>query len=61
MHHLYARIPYYKLPQVLRDHGELAQAQRLGFRESLSCVKFHLWDETNRRLISFEAERKLPA
>ncbi|MFU8881429.1 MAG: fatty acid desaturase [Rhodobacterales bacterium] len=59
VHHLYARIPYYKLPQVLRDHTELAQAQRLGFRESLSCVKFHLWDENARRLISFKAEREL--
>ena len=61
VHHLYARIPYYKLPQVLRDHQELAQAQRLTFRESLSCVKFHLWDEEQRRLISFKAERALPA
>lgn len=61
VHHLYARIPYYKLPQVLRDHQELAQAQRLGFIESLSCVKFHLWDEKQRRLISFKAERALAA
>lgn len=61
VHHLYARIPYYKLPQVLRDNEELAQAQRLGFRESLSCVKFHLWDEQARRLISFKAERDLRA
>lgn len=61
VHHLYARIPYYKLPQVLRDHQELAQAQRLGFVESLSCVTFHLWDEQQRRLISFKAERALAA
>ncbi len=27
VHHLYARIPFYRLPQVLRDHPELAEAQ----------------------------------
>jgi len=59
VHHLYSRIPFYRLTEVLRDHHELATSQRLTIRESLSCVKLHLWDEQQRRLLSFKAEREL--
>ncbi len=31
VHHLYARIPYYKLQQVLKDFPELANIRRFGF------------------------------
>lgn len=58
VHHLYSRIPFYRLPEVLRDNAELAEAQRLTIRESLSSVKLHLWDEKLQRLMSFaEAKR----
>jgi acyl-lipid omega-6 desaturase (Delta-12 desaturase) len=53
VHHLFSRIPFYRLPEVLRDHPELAEAQRLTLRQSLACVRFHLWDEKKRRLLSF--------
>jgi acyl-lipid omega-6 desaturase (Delta-12 desaturase) len=53
VHHLCSRIPYYRLPQVLRDHPELAQVGRITLLESLRCVRFALWDEKRRRLISF--------
>ena len=29
VHHLYSRIPFYRLPEILRDHADLAVAQRL--------------------------------
>jgi hypothetical protein len=35
VHHLYSRIPFYRLPEVIRDHRALAEAQRLTIRESL--------------------------
>ncbi|MFK7746092.1 MAG: fatty acid desaturase [Roseobacter sp.] len=57
VHHLYSRIPFYRLTEVLRDHGELAQAQRMSIRESLSSARLHLWCEKQRRLLSF-AEAK---
>lgn len=60
VHHLYSRIPFYRLPEVLRDHSALATANRLTLRESLSCARLHLWDETGRRLLSFAEARKLP-
>ena len=59
MHHLYSRIPFYRLTEVLRDHGDLAQAQRLTILESLSSVRLHLWDEASGRLVSFREARQL--
>ena len=61
VHHLYSRIPFYRLPEVLRDHETLADAQRMTIRESLACVRLHLWDEASRRLLSFAEARRLPA
>ncbi len=58
VHHLYSRIPFYRLSEVLRDHRALAEAQRLTIRESLASVRLHLWDEKLQRLMSFrEANR----
>jgi acyl-lipid omega-6 desaturase (Delta-12 desaturase) len=57
VHHLQARVPFYRLPEVLRDHPHLAEAQRLTLRESLGCIRRHLWDEKTRRLVSFAAAR----
>jgi acyl-lipid omega-6 desaturase (Delta-12 desaturase) len=59
VHHLYARIPFYRLTEVLRDHAELAGHKRLTLRESLRCTKFHLWDEGRQRLLSFAEARRI--
>jgi len=60
VHHLCSRIPYYRLPQVLRDHPELGPIGRLTLRESLWCVRLALWDEKQHRLVSFRDARALP-
>jgi omega-6 fatty acid desaturase (delta-12 desaturase) len=52
VHHLCSRIPYYRLPRVLRDHPELRDIGRLTLRESLRCVRLALWDERQNRLMS---------
>ncbi len=59
VHHLYSRIPFYRLTEVLRDHATLAEAQRLSMRESLACVALNLWDEKTRRLVSFREARRI--
>jgi omega-6 fatty acid desaturase (delta-12 desaturase) len=59
VHHLYSRIPYYKLPQVLRDFPELANVHRITLWESFKCVKLRLWDESQRRLVSFAEARAI--
>jgi acyl-lipid omega-6 desaturase (Delta-12 desaturase) len=53
IHHLCSRIPYYRLPQVLRDHPQLAAVGRLTLLQSFRCVGMVLWDERDRRLVAF--------
>lgn len=53
IHHLSSRIPFYKLPKVLKDFPELGQVSRLSFLQSLKCVKYTLWDEKAGRLVTF--------
>jgi len=57
IHHLCSRIPYYRLPRVLRDHPELRGVSRLTLIESFRCVRLVLWDERRRRLVSFREVR----
>ncbi len=61
VHHLCSRIPYYRLPRVLRDHPELGKIGRLTLLESLWCVRLVLWDERRRRLVSFRELRRVAA
>ncbi len=53
VHHLSSRIPYYRLPQVLREIPEFEPIGRITLLQSLGCVRLHLWDEDQHRLISF--------
>lgn len=57
VHHLHSRIPFYRLPEVLRDHAVLTQGNRLTIRESLRSARLHLWDEDGKRLLSFAQAR----
>jgi len=58
IHHLCSRIPYYRLPRVLRDHPELKGLGRLTLGQSFCCVRLALWDENRRRLVSFRDTRE---
>lgn len=53
VHHLYSRIPFYRLPEVLRDHDILASSNRMTIRESLASARLHLWDEDRKKLVAF--------
>ena len=57
VHHLCSKIPYYRLPSVLRDYPELGRVGRLTLIESFRCVRLVLWDESRQRLISFREMR----
>ncbi|AWB49461.1 fatty acid desaturase [Gemmobacter aquarius] len=59
VHHLYSRVPFYRLPEILRDHKELDEAQRLTPWESLKSVGLHLWDEKREKLMSFREAKRL--
>jgi omega-6 fatty acid desaturase (delta-12 desaturase) len=58
VHHLCSRIPYYRLPSVLRDHPELRAVSRITLLQSFQCVRLALWDEGHRRLVSFSEARR---
>ena len=53
IHHLCSRIPYYRLPLVLRDYPDLGVIGRLTITQSFRCVRLVLWDEGQQRLVSF--------
>ncbi len=57
VHHLSSRVPFYRLPEVLRDHAELAGSNRISIRESIQNTRLHLWDEDSKRLLSFAEAR----
>ncbi|MGC2409178.1 MAG: fatty acid desaturase [Methyloceanibacter sp.] len=57
VHHLCSRIPYYRLPRVMREHPELRDVSRLTLLESFRCVRLVLWDERQRRLVPFHDVR----
>jgi acyl-lipid omega-6 desaturase (Delta-12 desaturase) len=57
VHHLSARIPSYRLGEVLRDHPGLRGVNRLTAWDSLRGMHLALWDEDARRLVSFREAR----
>jgi omega-6 fatty acid desaturase (delta-12 desaturase) len=59
VHHLCSRIPSYRLAEVLRHHPELRETNRLTLRHSLQCFRLALWDEDERRLVSFREVHRL--
>jgi omega-6 fatty acid desaturase (delta-12 desaturase) len=61
VHHLSSRIPFYKLPHVIKTHPELAGTSRLTVWQSLKCVPLTLWDEGAKRLVTFRMAREMAA
>lgn len=59
IHHLHSKIPYYRLPKILKDYPQLKDVSRITMWQSMKCANLHLWDEANRRLISFRQGKKL--
>ena len=59
VHHLSSKVPYYRLPEVLRDYPELGDIGRITIMQSLRCVNLVLWDEDSKRLVSFREARRI--
>ena len=55
VHHLYSRIPFYRLAQVVRDYPALAGIRRITLWRSFGLVRLTLWDEEQQRLLPFSA------
>jgi omega-6 fatty acid desaturase (delta-12 desaturase) len=53
VHHLASRIPFYRLPEVLRAYPALKGLNRFTLLETLQTLRLALWDEDKRRLVPF--------
>ena len=54
IHHLNARIPFYRLPEVFNAFHELQSPKQtsLNPRQILACFKLKVWDPQNHRMIT---------
>jgi omega-6 fatty acid desaturase (delta-12 desaturase) len=57
VHHLSSRIPFYRLPEVMREIPSLAKINRVTLRDSVRTIRLVLWDEQRQRLVSFAEAR----
>ena len=56
IHHLNARIPFYRLPEVFRDIPELASPRETSLHplEILRCLRLKVWDVNLQRMVGFD-------
>ena len=53
IHHLNATIPNYKLQACLDAHPDLPTMNRMTLKDSIASINLALWDEAQKKLISF--------
>jgi omega-6 fatty acid desaturase (delta-12 desaturase) len=53
VHHLASRVPFYRLPEVLRAYPQLKGVNRFTALQTFGTMRLTLWDESQRRLIRF--------
>ena len=61
VHHLASRIPFYRLPEVLRAYPALSQLNRFTTRQTFKPLLLALWDEETRRMVTFKEAKRLTA
>jgi acyl-lipid omega-6 desaturase (Delta-12 desaturase) len=61
IHHLSARIPNYNLQRAHDENPIFHQVTTLSLWDGLRAVRFKLWDEDRRRLVTFAEARKRSA
>lgn len=55
IHHLSPRIPNYRLEECFKENPVFSEfVMTLDFQQSLRCVGHRLWDEDDKRMITFE-------
>jgi omega-6 fatty acid desaturase (delta-12 desaturase) len=60
IHHLNARIPFYRLPEAMAGLPELRKPASITLKPSdiVACFRSNLWDTDTKRLISYRAARQ---
>ena len=61
IHHLSPKIPNYLLDKCHKSHAMFQDARSIGLRESLKSLRWRLWDENQRKMVSFRFLKKAPA
>ena len=61
IHHLNARIPNYLLEKVYNEYEPLQRIEPVTLRTSLKSLKYRLYDEASRRLVSFKEAKRTGA
>jgi omega-6 fatty acid desaturase (delta-12 desaturase) len=53
IHHLNSRIPFYRLPEVMRNIPELQQVKTttLSLKDVLACLRLKVWDQDAHRMV----------
>jgi omega-6 fatty acid desaturase (delta-12 desaturase) len=59
IHHVGSKIPFYRLPAVMRDHPVLKGCSRITLRDAFRSIGLTLWDEPVGRLVAFRDLRRL--
>lgn len=56
IHHLNAKIPFYRLPEVMRHFPELQAAKTTSLhpKEIFACLRLKVWDQDQGRMISLK-------
>ena len=59
IHHLNSKIPFYRLPEVMKHFSELkcCKTTSLSPRELSACLKLKVWDQENDRMIGVRGLR----
>ena len=57
VHHLASRVPFYRLGEVLSEYPELRDLNRFTVLQSIKPIWLSLWDEDERRLVTFREAR----
>jgi len=57
IHHLASGIPNYRLPECYRASDDLKALPKMTIADSFKCASLALWDEANRKMVSFRALR----
>ncbi|MHB8240489.1 MAG: fatty acid desaturase [Solirubrobacteraceae bacterium] len=60
VHHLSARIPNYNLQRAHDENPIFHDVPILSFRDGMRSVRYKLWDEDHRRLVTFAEARSAP-
>jgi acyl-lipid omega-6 desaturase (Delta-12 desaturase) len=61
VHHLVSRIPFYRLPEALKAMPSLQGLNRVTALDAIAALRLALWDEDQRRLVTFREAKRATA